>query len=99
MTVCGINITVLIDRNTDAYKIHKRHLVYFGELKDIFDTWTTQLFNDSSNTRSSVCCYLVELAGLTEGNSYRKMMQPHEYGDAVIVEYCQEHAEHYTRKL
>ena len=101
MVVCGIDSAVFIHSKTNAYKIHKRHLVCSDELKDLFNKWTLQLFGDLSNTQSYACRYLVKVAGLSDGNSHQEMMQAHKHGDTVIGEHCQcqDHAEHYIRKL
>ena len=64
-----------------------------------YEMWTLKLFNDESNTRSYICRCLVQDAHLFEEDSYRKMMQAHKHGEAIIGEYCQEHAEHYKEAL
>ena len=64
-----------------------------------FEKWILKLFNDSDNTRSRVCQCLVQSAGLSEEESYMKMMHAHKHGEAIIGEYCQEHAEYYKEAL
>jgi len=64
-----------------------------------YEMWTLKLFDDESNTRSYICRCLVQDAHLFEEDSYRKMMQAHKHGEAIIGEYCQEHAEHYKDAL
>lgn len=61
--------------------------------------WTLKLFNDPNNTRGYVCRCLVQIASLTEDESYRRMVQAHEHGEAVIGEYCQELAGRYMDAL
>eukprot|EP00578_Thalassiosira_sp_NH16_P031220 CAMPEP_0181075720 /NCGR_PEP_ID=MMETSP1071-20121207/36_1 /TAXON_ID=35127 /ORGANISM="Thalassiosira sp., Strain NH16" /LENGTH=159 /DNA_ID=CAMNT_0023156853 /DNA_START=115 /DNA_END=594 /DNA_ORIENTATION=+ len=97
--VCDVNCPVLIDRERDAYTVHQSRHLDSSELSDIFEKWSLHLFNDSSNTRTYVCRCLVEVTGLSEEESYQKMRQAHEYGEAVIGEYSQEHAEHYKEAL
>ena len=103
MTVCDVESPTVLDRDTSttAYKIHKHAHFRWNELNDDeYDKkWTLQLFNDSSNTRSYICSSLVQVAGLSEEESYQKMMQAHKHGESVIGEYCQEHAEHYKEGL
>ena len=99
MAVCDIESTDVVCSDTSVYKKHRRRHVYVDETNDAFEKWTLQLIDDSSNTRSYVCRCLVEVAGLSEDESYRKMMQTHAHGDAVIGEYSQEHAEHYKEAL
>mmetsp|Transcript_32041 Transcript_32041/g.67810 ORF Transcript_32041/g.67810 Transcript_32041/m.67810 type:complete len:162 (-) Transcript_32041:17-502(-) len=100
MSVCGMDNAVLEDRDTLANKKHLGYHISADEInEDSFEKWTLQLFDDSSNTRTYVCRCLVEVAGLSEEDSYRKMMEAHRHGDAVIGEYCQEYAEHYKEAL
>ena len=104
MTVCDVESPTLLDRDTTTtpYKIHKHAYLDSSELDDEYEHekwWTLKLFNDSSNTRSYICCSLVKVAGLSEDESYTKMMQAHKHGESVIGEYCQEHAEHYKEAL
>ena len=71
-----------------------------SELNDeSYEMWTLKLFDDDSNTRSHICRCLVQDAHLFEEDSYRKMMQAHKHGEAIIGEYCQEHAEYYKEAL
>ena len=97
--ICDVDSSVLADRETNLYKIHQVHHSNSSELSNVFEKWTMQLSNDSSNTRSYVCRCLVEIAGLSEDDSYQKMMQAHEHSEVVIGEYSQEHAEHYKEGL
>jgi len=99
MAVCDVDSSLLVNSDMNAYKIHRSRHAYSSELDDAFEKWTLQLFDDSTNTRSHVCRSLVELAGLLEEDSYRKMMQAHENGESTIGEYCHEHAEHYKEAL
>ena len=87
MAICDIGSPVLVDRDTNGYKIYKYHQSNASELNDAFEKWTLQLLNDSSNTRSYVCRCLVQVARLSEDDSYRQMMQAHDHGHAVIREY------------
>lgn len=65
-----------------------------------FEKWILKLFNDPDNTRSRVCqCLVRNVAGLSEEESYMKMMHAHKHGEAIIGEYCQEHAEYYKEAL
>ena len=99
MSVCDLASPVLVDRDTNVYKIHKSRHADVYELNDEIETWALQLSNDSTNTRGYICRCLVEVAGLSEADSYGKMVQAHEHGEAIIGEYCQEHAEHYKNAL
>ena len=104
MAVCDVESSTLLDRRDDtiAFKIHKHvHLDSREEERYAYDEkwWTLKLFNDSSNTRSYICYSLVKVAGLSEYESFTKMMQAHKHGESVIGEYCQEHAEHYKEAL
>ena len=102
--VCDVDSPTLLDRDTTttANKIHKHAHLHSSEIDDEYEYdkwWTLKLFNDSSNTRSYICCSLVKVAGLSETDSYQRMMQAHKHGESVIGEYCQEHAEHYKEAL
>ena len=79
-----------------------RHADKSSELNhddESYEMWTLMLFDDESNTRSYICRCLVQDAHLFEEDSYRKMMQAHKHGEAIIGEYCQEHAEYYKDAL
>ena len=103
--VCDVdspNLVVDRDTTTTAHKIHKHAYLDSSEIDDEYEYdkwWTLKLFNDSINTRSYICCSLVKVAGLSETDSYQRMMQAHKHGESVIGEYCQEHAEHYKEAL
>ena len=100
LAVCNLDSPLLVDRDTNVYKSRQNRHVESSELDDSFEKWTLQLFDDSSNTRSYVCRCLVQVAGLTEDESFRKMMRAHEHGKAIIGEYSsKEHAEHYKESL
>jgi len=99
MAVCDIESPDVVGSDTSIYKKHRRRHVSVDETNDAFEKWMLQLFDNPRNTRSYICRCLVEVVGLSEDESYRKMMQAHEHGDAVIGEYSQEHAEHYKEAL
>jgi len=113
MTVCDMDMiespTLLSEDTpvlvTSTTTIQERSSKYAddksSELNDdeSYEMWTLKLFNDESNTRSYICRCLVQDAHLFEEDSYRKMMQAHKHGEAIIGEYCQEHAEHYKDAL
>ena len=90
---------------TSSTTIQERSSIHHAdkssELNDdeSYEMWTLKLFNDESNTRSYICRCLVQDAHLFEEDSYRKMMQAHKHGEAIIGEYCQEYAEHYKDAL
>jgi ATP-dependent Clp protease adapter protein ClpS len=90
----------VVDRETKVEEIRKRRSLNQNEFDDdSFDKWVLKLSNDSDNTRSYVCQCLVQVAKLTEEESYHKMMQAHQHGEAIIGEYCKEHAEYYKEAL
>jgi ATP-dependent Clp protease adapter protein ClpS len=91
--------TALVTEKNNVYEIYKRAHLDESERNDAFEKWILKLFNDSSNTRSRVCQCLVRDAGLSEEESYLKMMHAHKHGEAIIGEYCQEQAEHYKEAL
>ena len=98
VAVCDIESHTSVDNDTT----HKQQHITdnMNELDDEqFERWTLKLFNDSSNTRSYICLTLVKVAGLLEDESYHKMVQAHKHGEAIIGEYCQEHADHYKEAL
>jgi ATP-dependent Clp protease adapter protein ClpS len=88
-----------VDGETSVYKKDRGHRVSADEVSDSHEKWALQLFDDSSNTRSYVSRCLVQLAGLSEEDSYRKTMHAHERGMTVVGEYCREHADHYKEAL
>ena len=85
--VCNVESSILASRETISYKIHQVCHSNSSELNNACQKWTLQLSNDSSNTRSYVCRCLVEIAGLSEDDSHRKMMQAHAHREVVIGEY------------
>jgi ATP-dependent Clp protease adapter protein ClpS len=90
----------VFDREVNVEETRRRRSLNQNELGDIsFEKWVLMLSNDSDNTRSYVCQCLVQVAKLTEEESYHKMMQAHQHGQAIIGEYCQEHAEYYKDAL
>jgi ATP-dependent Clp protease adapter protein ClpS len=93
--------TITAKKATNIYEVYKSNHLCDGEIKDhfYFEKWILILFNDSDNTRSRVCQCLVQNAGLSEEGSYMKMMHAHRNGEAIIGEYCQEHAEYYKDAL
>ena len=101
MAVCDIESPDVVGSDTSIYKKHRRRHIHVSvdETNYASEKWALQLFDDSSNTRSYVCRCLVEVAGLLEDESYQKMMQAYKYGDTVIGEYLQEHAEYYKEAL
>ena len=90
---------------TSSTTIHERSSNYANKSSELndddesYEMWTLKLFNDESNTRSYICRCLVQDAHLFDEESYCKMMQAHKYGEAIIGEYCQEHAEYYKDAL
>ena len=81
-------------------KIRKRRHLDEHEVDGAsFDKWLMKLNDDSVNTRSYVCRCLVQIAKLSEEDSYHKTIQAHLHGEAIIGEYCQEHAEYYKEAL
>ena len=90
----------VVDWETKVEEIRKNRSLNQNEFDDdSFDKWVLKLSNDSDNTRSYVCQCLVQVAKLTEEESYHKMMQAHKHGEATIGEYCKEHAEFYKDAL
>jgi ATP-dependent Clp protease adapter protein ClpS len=90
----------VVDREVNVEETRRRRSLNVNELDDFsFEKWVLMLSNDSDNTRSYVCQCLVQVAKLTEEESYHKMMQAHQHGQAIIGEYCQEHAEYYKDAL
>jgi len=79
--------------------IHHTDKSELNDDDESYEMWTLKLFNDESNTRSYICRCLVQDAHLFEEDSYCKMMQAHKHGEAIIGEYCQEHAEYYKDAL
>ncbi|KAL3764960.1 hypothetical protein ACHAW5_006668 [Stephanodiscus triporus] len=96
-----LGVSPVVDRKTNVEEIRKRRSLNENELNDddSFEKWVLKLSNDSDNTRSYVCQCLVQVAKLTEEESYHKMMQAHQHGEAIIGEYCKEHAEYYKEAL
>jgi len=96
-----LDISPVVDWKTNVEEIRKRRSLNENELNDddSFEKWVLKLSNDSDNTRSYVCQCLVQVAKLTEEESYHKMMQAHQHGEAIIGEYCKEHAEYYKEAL
>jgi len=93
---------VLVTSSTTIQERSNNYADKSSELNDddeSYEMWTLKLFNDESNTRSYICRCLVQDAHLFEEDSYRKMMQAHKHGEAIIGEYCQEHAEYYKEAL
>ena len=93
---------VVVTSSTTIQERSNNYANKSSELNDddeSYEMWTLKLFNDDSNTRSYICRCLVQDAHLFEEDSYRKMMQAHKHGEAIIGEYCQEHAEHYKDAL
>jgi len=90
----------VVDREVNVEETRRHRSLNENELDDFsFEKWVLMLSNDSDNTRSYVCQCLVQVAKLTEEESYHKMMQAHQHGQAIIGEYCQEHAEYYKDAL
>ncbi|KAL3808228.1 hypothetical protein ACHAXA_005638 [Cyclostephanos tholiformis] len=90
----------VVDREITVEEIRKsRYLTENKHNGASFDKWVLQLLNDSVNTRSYVCRCLVQIAKLSEEESYQKMVHAHEHGEAIIGEYCQEYAEFYEEAL
>ena len=92
---------VLVTSSTTIQERSNNYANKSSELDDdeSYEMWTLKLFDDESNTRSYICQCLVQDAHLFEEESYRKMMQAHKHGEAIIGEYCQEHAEYYKEAL
>ena len=110
VAVCDmIEGSTLVKEDTSVFTspttIQERSSIYYADKSNEFnddksyEMWTLKLFNDESNTRSYICRCLVQDAHLYEEDSYRKMMQAHKHGEAIIGEYCQEHAEYYKEAL
>ena len=89
----------VLDRSTEVRKRHSRQDELNNEDDDSFNRWVLKLNYDQDNTRSYVCECLVRVAKLTEEESYLKMMTAHQHGEAIIGEYCREHAEYYKEAL
>jgi ATP-dependent Clp protease adapter protein ClpS len=89
----------VLDRSTEVRKRHSRQDQLNNEDDDSFNRWVLKLNDDQDNTRSYVCECLVRAAKLTEEESYLKMMTAHQHGEAIIGEYCREHAEYYKEAL
>ena len=98
MALCDLESPTL-DRDAIAHKKRQSHNVSVEHADGSFEKWELQLMDDSTNTRSYVCHCLVQLTGLSEEDSYSKMMHAHKHGKVVIGEYCREHAEHYKEAL
>jgi len=93
---------VLVTSSTTTQERSNNYADKSSELNDddeSYEMWTLKLFDDESNTRSYICRCLVQDAHLFEEDSYCKMMQAHKHGEAIIGEYCQEHAEYYKEAL
>ena len=111
VAVCGnmIESPTLVKEDTHVFvtssttTIQERSSNYANKSSELndesYEMWTLKLFDDESNTRSYICRCLVQDAHLFEEDSYRKMMQAHKHGEAIIGEYCQEHAEYYKEAL
>ena len=96
----GKSSTTTVDKARNIYEIHESTQLADNEIDNhYFEKWILKLFNDSDNTRSQVCQCLMRNAGLSEEESYTKMMHAHKHGEAIIGEYCQEHAEYYKEAL
>lgn len=89
----------VLDRSTEVRQRHSRQDELNNEDDDSFNRWVLKLNDDQDNTRSYVCECLVRVAKLTEEESYLKMMTAHQHGEAIIGEYCREHAEYYKEAL
>ena len=90
----------VVEREITVEEIRKSRYLDENELNDeSYEKWVLKLLNDSVNTRSYVCRCLVQVAKLSEEDSYQKMVHAHEHGEAIIGEYCQEHAEYYNEAL
>ncbi len=89
----GTSSTTTVEKATNIYEVYKSTHLSDSEIESLlyFEKWILKLFNDSDNTRSRVCLCLVQNAGLSEEESYMKMMHAHRNGEAIIGEYCQEH--------
>ena len=90
----------VVDSEISVDEIRKSRNLNENELNgSSFEKWVLKLLNDSVNTRSYVCRCLVQVAKLSEEDSYQKMVHAHSHGEAIIGEYCQEHAEYYNEAL
>jgi ATP-dependent Clp protease adapter protein ClpS len=90
----------VVDSGSSVEEIRKSRNLNENELNGAsFDKWLLKLNDDSVNTRSYVCRCLVQIAKLSEEDSYKKMVHAHLHGEAIIGEYCQEHAEYYKEAL
>ena len=95
-----LNRSPVVDSEISVKEIRKSRNMNENELNgSSFEKWVLKLLNDSVNTRSYVCRCLVQVAKLTEEDSYQKMVHAHLHGEAIIGEYCQEHAEYYKEAL
>jgi len=92
--------TTTVDKAKNIYEVYKSTHPTTNEESNVnFEKWILKLFNDSDNTRSRVCHCLIQHVGLSEEESYVKMMRAHKHGEAIIGEYCREHAEYYKEAL
>ncbi|KAL7431957.1 hypothetical protein ACHAXH_003350 [Discostella pseudostelligera] len=92
--------TTTVVNEENIYEIYKStHPTTNEKIGNQFEKWILKLFNDSDNTRCRVCHCLVQHVGLSEEESYMKMMRAHKHGEAIIGEYCREHAEYYKEAL
>jgi ATP-dependent Clp protease adapter protein ClpS len=105
-TTINMGMSVQLDRSPvvgsefSVEEIRKSRNLNENELNGAsFDKWLLKLNDDSVNTRSYVCRCLVQIAKLSEEDSYKKMVHAHLHGEAIIGEYCQEHAEYYNEAL
>ena len=90
----------VVDGEISVEKIRKRRHLNEHEVDGAsFDKWLLKLNDDSVNKRSYVCRCLVQIAKLSEEDSYHKTMQAHLHGEAIIGEYCREHAEYFKEAL
>ncbi len=90
-----------VKKAQNIYEIYESTHLSDSEIENhlYFEKWILKLFNDSDNTRSRVCQCLMKNTGLSEEESYMRMMHAHKHGEAIIGEYCQEHAEYYKEAL
>lgn len=87
--------TTTVVNEENIYEIYKStHPTTNEKIGNQFEKWILKLFNDSDNTRIRVCHCLIQHVGLSEEESYMKMMR-----EAIIGEYCREHAEYYKEAL
>ena len=100
LTSIDLDGTSLIDNDMIVDKSRRRHPFSDCGLDDTYERWELRLINDAVNTRSYICRCLVEVAELSEEESFLRMKCAHEHGEAVVAEYCcEEYAEHYKEAL